>query len=264
MTDQPQNDSQATPDNSPCTSTQSADHRDHLFDLSCANQNKERKTATPEANSEHRANDQWDRDQMRKEVLALRRELPAPYRLHKSSAICDALEESLALTCALTGKAPSDCIVAVYSAFEDEVQLDQFIKAAYAKGVRVAFPCLVTDAWGMPGAPQQTMEMRLVDEESYATNAVPFLANPLKKYQHDDEALEAFPYVEADEIAMIVIPLVAFDAQHNRLGYGGGNYDRYLPQLGKNCRQVGVAFAEQEVAQIPTEAHDVPVTVLAR
>lgn len=208
--------------------------------------------------------DQRERDQLRKEVLALRRELPKPYRLHKSSAICDELEESLTLTCALTGKAPADCIVAVYSAFEDEVQLDQFIKAAYAQGVKVAFPCIVTDAWGIEGSPEQTMEMRLVDEESYATNTVPFLANPLKKYQHDDEALEAFPYIEADVLTMIVIPLVAFDAKHNRLGYGGGNYDRYLPQLDPGCRQIGVAFTEQEVAQIPTEAHDVPVVVLAR
>ena len=205
-----------------------------------------------------------DRDQLRKEVLAIRRALPAPYRLHKSSAICDALEESLALTCALTGKAPSDCIVAVYSAFEDEVQLDQFIKAAYAQGAQVAFPCIVTDAWGLEGAPEQTMEMRLVDEGSYTANNVPFLANPLKKYRHNDEALEGFPYVEASQLTMIVIPLVAFDANHDRLGYGGGNYDRYLPQLGSDCRQIGVAFAEQEVEHIPTEAHDVPVTVLAR
>lgn len=205
-----------------------------------------------------------DRDRLRKEVLALRRELPKPYRLHKSSAICEALEESLALTCAMTGRAPADCIVAAYSAFEDEVQLDQFIKAAYARGAQVAFPCIVTDAWGLAGASEQTMEMRLVDEESYRANNVPFLANPLKKYCHDDEALERFPYVTADKLTMIVIPLVAFDANRNRLGYGGGNYDRYLPQLNGECRQVGVAFTEQEVDQIPTEAHDVPVTVLAR
>ena len=42
------------------------------------------------------------------------------------------------------------------------------------------------------------------------------------------------------------------------------NYDRYLPQLGKDCRQIAVAFSEQEVAFIPAEEHDVPVTVLAK
>lgn len=201
---------------------------------------------------------------LRKEVLALRSELPRPYRLHKSSAICDELEEGLGLTCAMLGIEPSVCTVAVYSAFDEEVQLDQFIRAAYAKGANVAFPCIVTDAWSIDDALPQTMEMRLVSQEAYEANMAPFLANPLKKYTHDDAELEGFPYVPANEITMIVIPLVAFDAHRNRLGYGGGNYDRYLPQLDESCRQIGVAFAEQEVSFIPAEPYDVPVTVLAR
>ena len=159
---------------------------------------------------------------------------------------------------------PPACTIAVYAAFEEEVQLDQFIRAAYAQGARVAFPCIVEDAWGLEGAPQQTMEMRLVSPEAYEKGKVPFIAHPLRKYHHDDEALRDFPYVPANELTMIVIPLVAFDAHRNRLGYGGGNYDRYLPQLSKDCRQIAVAFSEQEVPFIPTEEHDVPVTVLAK
>lgn len=201
---------------------------------------------------------------LRKEVLALRSKLPRPYRLHKSSAICDELEEGLELTCAMLSVNPSACTVAVYSAFDEEVQLDQFIRAIYAKGVKVAFPCIVTDAWSIDDALPQTMEMRLVSQEAYEASTVPFLVNPLKKYVHDDAELESFPYVPANKITMIVIPLVAFDSQRNRLGYGGGNYDRYLPQLDGSCRQIGVAFAEQEVSFIPTEPYDVPVTVLSR
>lgn len=204
------------------------------------------------------------RENIRRSVLALRADLPEPYRLHKSSAICDALEEAFEITCAVMDIEPAHSTIAVYSAFKEEVQLDQFIRAAYARGAHIAFPCIVTDAWGCEAAPQQTMEMRLVTKEAYETNSVPFLANPLKKYTHDDPALAAFPYVSADALTMIVIPLVAFDAKHHRLGYGGGNYDRYLPQLDNTCRQIAVAFTEQEVAQIPVEPHDVPVTVLAR
>ncbi len=204
------------------------------------------------------------RTALRKEVLATRAELPQPYRLHKSSAICDELEEGLDLTCAMLGIDPSECTIAVYSAFDEEVQLDQFIRAAYAKGAKIAFPCIVTDAWSVDDMLPQTMEMRLVSQEAYETNDVPFLANPLKKYVHDDAELEEFPYVAGDELTMIVIPLVAFDAHRNRLGYGGGNYDRYLPQLDESCRQIGVAFSEQEVPLIPAEPYDVPVTVLAR
>lgn len=204
------------------------------------------------------------REQIRRQVLAERAALPKPYRLHKSSAICDELETSLAITCATIGIDPPACTIAVYAAFEEEVQLDQFIRAAYAQGARVAFPCIVEDAWGLEGALQQTMEMRLVSPETYEKDEVPFIAHPLRKYHHDDEALRDFPYVAANELTMIVIPLVAFDAQRNRLGYGGGNYDRYLPQLGKDCRQIAVAFSEQEVPFIPAEEHDVPVTVLAK
>lgn len=205
-----------------------------------------------------------ERKAIRKEVLALRAELPKPYRLHKSAAICDELERALTLTCALRGCAPSDCTIALYSAFEEEVQLDQFARAAYAQGARVAFPCLVEDAWSVDDVLEQTMEMRLVSREAYESGQVPFLASPLKRYRHDDPELVDTPYVSANELTMIVIPLVAFDAARNRLGYGGGNYDRYLPQLSADCRQVGVAFTEQEVRAIPVESHDVPVTVLAR
>ena len=204
------------------------------------------------------------REQIRRHVLAERAALPKPYRLHKSSAICDELETALAITCATLGIDPSACTIAVYAAFEEEVQLDQFIRAAYAQGARVAFPCIVEDAWGLEGAPQQTMEMRVVSPEAYEKDEVPFIAHPLRKYHHDDEALRDFPYVPANELTMIVIPLVAFDAHRNRLGYGGGNYDRYLPQLNKGVRQIAVAFSEQEVPFIPTEEHDVPVTVLAK
>lgn len=204
------------------------------------------------------------RNEIRKQVIALRSELPRPYRLHKSAAICDALTESFAFTQAALNVDAQDCIVAVYSAFDEEVQLDDFICAAYDSGARVAFPCLVTDAQGIEGAGPQTMEMRIVDQDSYLNGSCPFLASPLAKYTHDDDALTAYPYVPGDELTMIVVPLVAFDLQKNRLGYGGGNYDRYLPQLSDDCRAIAVAFAEQEVPSIPIEEHDIPVNVLVR
>ena len=70
---------------------------------------------------------------------------------------------------------------------------------------------------------------------------------------------------------MIVVPVVGFDSQGNRLGYGAGNYDRYLTQISKEatnnqgiiCRVVGVAFAEQQVEDVPTEEHDIPLAVVA-
>jgi 5-formyltetrahydrofolate cyclo-ligase len=56
---------------------------------------------------------------------------------------------------------------------------------------------------------------------------------------------------------VVVVPGLAFTADGRRLGQGGGHYDRFLPRLQPACRTVGAAFAEQLVADLPTEPHDV-------
>nr|WP_086940281.1 5-formyltetrahydrofolate cyclo-ligase [Thaumasiovibrio occultus] len=59
-------------------------------------------------------------------------------------------------------------------------------------------------------------------------------------------------------IDMILTPLVAFDRSGNRLGMGGGYYDRTLAQQSK-LDIVGLAHDCQLVEQIPTESWDVPL-----
>ncbi|MFR9006770.1 MAG: 5-formyltetrahydrofolate cyclo-ligase [Collinsella aerofaciens] len=63
----------------------------------------------------------------------------------------------------------------------------------------------------------------------------------------------------ADVLDMIIVPLVAFDQTGARLGYGGGCYDRYLPTLSATCQIIGIAFDEQRVNHVPTNAHDLPL-----
>ena len=60
-------------------------------------------------------------------------------------------------------------------------------------------------------------------------------------------------------LKLIVVPLVAFDQTGARLGYGGGCYDRYLPMLSPACQIIGIAFDEQRVDRVPTDAHDLPL-----
>lgn len=216
------------------------------------------------------------RDRLRAEARQIRAGLPEPYRAHKSAEICKQLIESLTLTLGITGKAPAECTIAVYAAFPEEVDLADFISHAYELGCRVAFPCMMRDTHGVTDVPRQTMEMRAVAAEGYAAYAASsetddpepsqaplFLAHPLKYYTHDHEDLIAFPYVGADELTMIVVPVVGFDVQGNRLGYGAGNYDRYLAQVPSSCRVVGVAFSEQQVEAVPTEAHDIPLAIVS-
>lgn len=60
--------------------------------------------------------------------------------------------------------------------------------------------------------------------------------------------------IHKDEIDLIVVPGVAFTAKGNRLGYGGGYYDRYLEHYNGNL--VALAYDIQIVDELPFEAHD--------
>ena len=58
---------------------------------------------------------------------------------------------------------------------------------------------------------------------------------------------------------ILLVPLVAFDKNHNRIGYGGGFYDRYLKKIRKMRKiiTVGLAYSFQKVKEIPTNQHDI-------
>jgi len=56
----------------------------------------------------------------------------------------------------------------------------------------------------------------------------------------------------------VLTPLLAFDRDGHRLGYGGGFYDRTLDKLRRDgdVTAIGVAFAAQRVGAIPRAGHD--------
>ena len=62
----------------------------------------------------------------------------------------------------------------------------------------------------------------------------------------------------------LIVPLLAFDARGYRLGYGGGFYDRTLAQLRAQHEvlAIGLAYAAQEQAEVPTELTDEPLDAI--
>ena len=62
--------------------------------------------------------------------------------------------------------------------------------------------------------------------------------------------------VEVSELDLILVPGLAFDEHGNRLGQGGGVYDRVLPRIASGTITIGIAFDEQVVDSIPTGVHD--------
>jgi len=59
--------------------------------------------------------------------------------------------------------------------------------------------------------------------------------------------------------AVVLLPLVAFDAQGFRLGYGGGYFDRTLAAMVPHPLAIGVGFELARVADIAPQAHDIPL-----
>jgi 5-formyltetrahydrofolate cyclo-ligase len=73
----------------------------------------------------------------------------------------------------------------------------------------------------------------------------------------------AEPVIDPD---FIVAPLAAFDRRGGRIGYGAGYYDQAIADLkarGRPLRIAGLAFACQEVADVPVEAHDARLQTIA-
>lgn len=68
--------------------------------------------------------------------------------------------------------------------------------------------------------------------------------------------------ITTEEIDFVLVPGVAFDSGCNRLGYGGGYYDRLLEDLGPFATLVAGAFSVQMVERIPLEAHDIALDLI--
>ena len=64
--------------------------------------------------------------------------------------------------------------------------------------------------------------------------------------------------VAADETALVLMPGLAFDPKGNRMGYGGGFYDKFLAQE-PGHPTVALCYEFQMVESIPTDDYDIPV-----
>lgn len=191
-----------------------------------------------------------DKAEMRRAVIARRDAIEPDVRAAKSADVCARLVELLGRS---DPAAPRT--VAVYAAMGSEVDPAAFAIAAAARGWRVAYPCMLSAADA--AACGQRMCMRAVTAGDVGT--APFIAHPTRTFAAAEIDSTRFPIVVADMLDMIVVPLVAFDRTGTRLGYGGGCYDRYLPTLSASCHIIGIAFEEQRVDRVPTDAHDLPL-----
>jgi 5-formyltetrahydrofolate cyclo-ligase len=63
---------------------------------------------------------------------------------------------------------------------------------------------------------------------------------------------------------VVLVPALAVDASGNRLGRGGGSYDRALARVGEQVPTIGLIYDHELLASVPAEPHDAAVRAVAR
>lgn len=111
--------------------------------------------------------------------------------------------------------------------------------------------------------PQLLLERLVEAEHHIAFPRVAAKGQPLDFHRVPDDGVlapgafgihEPLPQWPRVTPGILLVPLLAFDGAGHRLGYGGGFYDRTLEKL--DIPAIGIAYAGQEVASLPYEAHD--------
>lgn len=180
---------------------------------------------------------QLTKAEVRRLMLRRRARLPKALRHELSRRIC---RQVLAHRWLHAAEA-----VHLYCSFGSEVETEELRGYLLTCGKRVAVPILVPGetelrhVWLQPGV-RFRLNRRGIPEP--VTEPTAWLtAEALGLRQHD----------------LILVPVLAFDRQLYRLGYGGGYYDRFLGRV--PARRLGLAFSFQAVETLPHDAHDVPL-----
>ncbi len=112
----------------------------------------------------------------------------------------------------------------------------------------------------------KTVAVPLVEEGRNSLRAVP-VRDPERELAPGfrgirEPADRESPWIDPRELDLAVVPGTAFDRSGNRLGRGGGYYDRFLPRLRPGVPRIGLAFECQLVERIAPDPHDAPVDLV--
>ncbi len=131
-----------------------------------------------------------------------------------------------------------------FASHGSEVSTEGIINKAFELNKRVAFPRVINKE-----------EMCFIYVSSLEELRAGSYGIWEPEYSEDKIALP-------DETTLMLVPALAYDAYLNRLGYGGGYYDRYLEKHTKPCK-VGIGFHIQYTqSHLPHNPRDIPVDIL--
>ncbi len=130
-----------------------------------------------------------------------------------------------------------------YISMAEEVQLRKILETALAQKKTLAIP-LIVGRGEMESVILPDFDALEIGEFGIATVK---------------ENLREF--VDAAKIDCVIVPGAAFDIHGNRLGLGGGFYDKFLTRA-VNAKKIALAFDFQVIEKIPAEPNDSPVDII--
>lgn len=137
--------------------------------------------------------------------------------------------------------------VALFLSFDGELDTRPLISRLWQRGQQVYLPVL------HPFSTGQLLFIRYLPD-------TPLIPN---RYGIPEPSLNLTELAPLDTLDIILVPLVAFDARGQRLGMGGGFYDRTLQHWQQHgVLPAGLAHCCQQVPALPTEQWDIPLPVI--
>ena len=179
-------------------------------------------------------NNVTDKRALRNALRQRRRGIPATAQKKAALALLDAVVELPQWNGARR--------IALYTAFDGEVDPTPIAESALASGKTVCLPVV---------GPDTTLQFRDWDGQQALEQNRYGIAQPL------DGAPDVMGSID-----IIFLPLVAFDLNGNRLGMGKGYYDRALAKA-RQVTRVGLAHTCQQVERLTPESWDVPLDYIA-
>jgi 5-formyltetrahydrofolate cyclo-ligase len=181
---------------------------------------------------------QQDKAALRKQLLAARSELPADQRRDAGRLIRDALLDLPPLQMAGT--------VAAYYSVGTEPDTRGLVYALWKRGTYVLLPLLLPDGdldWASYEGPDS------------------LVPGPRGLAEPGEPPRGAGAVARAD---VVLAPALAVDQAGNRLGRGGGSYDRALARVGPLIPVIALLYDAELLGQVPAEPHDTPVRAAVR
>ena len=179
-------------------------------------------------------NRKQERKRLRQEALRRRDTIPPSVRTELSRQIINRAIHWIEMNRANT--------VLLYLSMRSEVETDGLLDYLLAQNKTAL-------------APVMNMKGRTLTPHRITDVKNDLVLHPYGRYEPNRETCPRFPL---DQIDLILVPGAAFDRKGYRIGYGGGFYDRFLPQ----CPQavwLGLAYEAQLVEDTFPQAWDVPL-----